>query len=149
LQDAQKLKLFPATLKDSTLRWFMGLGESSIRSWEDIKAIFLKKFQDYYKSKDSRNNIFKIQQLDDESLEYYMERFAYTSQKWKYHDLPDDAVGTLFLKGILEEYLETLNLMALGDISHKPFTEIYEMCRNYSRSRAKMGRVFGILIVET
>ena len=25
--DAQKLKLFPATLKESTLRWFMGLGE--------------------------------------------------------------------------------------------------------------------------
>jgi hypothetical protein len=37
VQDAQKLKLFPATLKDSTLRWFMGLGESSIRSWEAMK----------------------------------------------------------------------------------------------------------------
>jgi hypothetical protein len=140
LQDAQKLKLFPATLKDSALRWFMGLGESSIRSWEDMKAIFLKKYQDYCKSKDSRNDIFKIQQLEDESLEDYMERFAYTSQKSKYHDLPDDAVRTLFLKGILEEYLETLNLMASGDISHKPFTEICEMCRNYSRSRAKTGK---------
>jgi hypothetical protein len=32
IQDGQKLKLFPATLKDSALRWFMGLGESSIRS---------------------------------------------------------------------------------------------------------------------
>ena len=30
LQDAQKLKLFPATLKDSALRWFMSLGESTI-----------------------------------------------------------------------------------------------------------------------
>ena len=30
LQDAHKLKLFPVTLKDSTLRWFMGLGESTI-----------------------------------------------------------------------------------------------------------------------
>ena len=25
LQDAHKLKLFPATLKDSSLRWFMGI----------------------------------------------------------------------------------------------------------------------------
>ena len=32
LQDAHKLKLFPATLKDSALRWFMGLGEYSIVS---------------------------------------------------------------------------------------------------------------------
>ena len=30
LQDAHKLKLFPSTLKDSALRWFMSLGESTI-----------------------------------------------------------------------------------------------------------------------
>jgi hypothetical protein len=66
-----------------------------------------------------------------------MERFVYTTHKSKYHDLLDDAVKTLFLKVISEEYLETLNMMALGDISHKPFTEICEMCRNYLRSRAK------------
>ena len=34
INDAQKLKLFSATLKDATLRWFMGLGEYSIKSWE-------------------------------------------------------------------------------------------------------------------
>ena len=90
----------------------MGLGESSIRSWEHMKAIFLKKYQDYCKYEDSRNDIFKIQQLEDESLEDCMEQFAYTSQKLKYYDLPDDGVETLFLKGILEEYIETLNLMA-------------------------------------
>jgi hypothetical protein len=28
--NAQKLKLFPATLKDSALRWFMSLGEHTI-----------------------------------------------------------------------------------------------------------------------
>jgi hypothetical protein len=26
------------------------------------------------------------------------------------------------------------------DISHKPFSKIYEMCKNYSRSRAKIGK---------
>ena len=45
LQDAHKLKLFPATLKDSALRWFMGLGEYSIRTWEDMKTTFLRKYQ--------------------------------------------------------------------------------------------------------
>jgi len=55
LQDAQKLKLFPTTLKDSALRWFMGLGESNTSSWEAMKDIFLKKYQDYFKTKDSRN----------------------------------------------------------------------------------------------
>jgi hypothetical protein len=66
-----------------------------------------------------------------------MERFVYISQKSKYHELPEDAIRDIFLKGTSEEYLNMLNLMASGDISHKTFTEIFEMCKNYSRSRAK------------
>jgi hypothetical protein len=102
-----------------------------------MKNIFLKKYQDYCKTKESCNDIFKIQQLEDEILEHYLERFGYIFQKSKYHDLPEDAIRDIFLKGISEEYLEMLNLMASGDISHKPFTEICEMCKNYSRSRSK------------
>jgi hypothetical protein len=79
VQDAQKLKLFPSTLKVSALRWFIGLGESSIRSWEAKKDIFLKNYQDYYKTKESPNDIFKIEQLEDETLEDCMERFGYIS----------------------------------------------------------------------
>ena len=92
LQDAQKIKLFRATLKDFALRWFMGLGEYSVRTWKDMKIEFLQKYQEYYKSRDSQNDIFKIQQLEDESLEDYLERFIYTLHKSKYNDLREDAV---------------------------------------------------------
>jgi hypothetical protein len=105
-----------------------------------MKDIFLKKYQDYCKTKESRNDIFKIQQLEDETLEDYMERFGYISHKSKYHDLPEDVIRALFLKGFSEEYLEMLNLMESGDISHKPFAEICEICNNYSRSRSKIGK---------
>ena len=43
LIDTQKLKLFPVTLKDKTLQWFMGLGTNSIRSWHDMRTLFLEK----------------------------------------------------------------------------------------------------------
>jgi hypothetical protein len=140
LQDAHKLKLFPATLKDSALRWFMSLGEYNIRSWEDMKAKFLKKYQDYCRTKDSRNDIFKMQQQDEESLEDFLERFTFTLQKSKYNDLQDEAVKTLFLKGVLEEYIDTLNLMASGDIYQKNFETISELCRTYSRSKGKAAK---------
>ena len=39
--NAKKLKLFPATLKDSALRWFMSLGEHTILSWDGMKETFL------------------------------------------------------------------------------------------------------------
>ena len=50
VDDAQKLKLFSATLKNAALRWSMGLGEYTIRSWDEMKKTFLNKYQDYYRS---------------------------------------------------------------------------------------------------
>ena len=51
-------------------------------------------------------------------------------------------------KGISEDLLESLNLMEAGDISHKKFAQIGDMCKNYSRSRGKVGKTFGSLILE-
>lgn len=61
IRGAQKLKVFPTTLKDSTLRWFMGLGEHTIRSWDDMRIAFLNKYQEYCRTRDSRNDIFIMQ----------------------------------------------------------------------------------------
>ena len=124
VNDAQKLKLFPATLKDSALRWFMGSGEHMIRSWDEMKTTFLRKYQEYCRSKDSRNDIFKMQQQEEETLEDYVERFVYNLQKSRQNALNPNAIRTVFLKGILEDYIDMLNLMAAGDVSKKSFEEI-------------------------
>ena len=42
-----KLRLFPTTLKEVALKWFMGLGEHTITNWDDMRTIFLKKYQAY------------------------------------------------------------------------------------------------------
>ena len=102
-----------------------------------MKSAFLKKYRDYCGPRDSQNDIFKMQQHEEESLEDFLECFCFVLQKSKYNTLQEDAVRTLFLKGILEEYVEILNLMAWGDVSHKSFEEITEVCRKYSKSRAK------------
>ena len=53
-----------------------------------------------------------------------------------------------FLKGISEDLIESLNLMAAGDISHKNFAHMGEMCKNYSRSRGKVAKKFKSVLVE-
>ena len=105
-----------------------------------MKSAFLKKYRDYCGPKDSQNDIFKMQKHEDESIEDFLERFNFVLQKSKYNTLQEDAVRTLFLKGILEEYVEILNLMASRDVSHKSFEEITKLCRKYSRSRAEAGK---------
>ena len=87
-----------------------------------MKTTFLWKYQEYCKLRDSRNDIFKIQQLKDEILEDYHERFIYTLHKYKYNDLQEDVVQTLFLKGISVYLVENLNIIDSRDISHKSFT---------------------------
>ena len=107
-----------------------------------MKTSFLWKYQEYCKPKDSQHDIFKIQQLEEESLEDYLERFIYTLHKSKYKDLQEDVVRTISLNGISKDLLESLNLMAAGDISHKTFAQNGEMCKNYSRSRGEVAKKF-------
>jgi hypothetical protein len=65
--DAQKLNLFPATIKDLALRWFMSLGENKILSWDQMKDTFLRKYQDYCKD-NAKNDIFKCRKQKMKSL---------------------------------------------------------------------------------
>jgi len=71
----EKLKLFPSTLKDVALHWFMGLLGNSITTWAQMQQAFNNKYEDYYRSKDTMEEIFRMTMGSDESLEDYEERF--------------------------------------------------------------------------
>lgn len=78
--DTHKLRIFLATLKAAALKWFMGLREHSITSWDEMKKIFLKKYQAYCRLRDSKEDIFIVSHQEDESLEEFLERFLYNLQ---------------------------------------------------------------------
>ena len=56
----------------------MGLGGKYISSWEEMKKAFLEKYQDYCKSQDIKEEIFKFMQKEDENMEDCVEHFKYT-----------------------------------------------------------------------
>lgn len=88
---------------------------------------------------DAKNDIFKMQQMEEETLEDYLEIFPYNYQKYKQR-LNDNTMKTIFIKGIQDEYIDILNLMGSGDISLLPFDDIGILCQKYSRSKAKHGK---------
>lgn len=102
--DAQKLKLFPATLKDTTLCWFMGLGGNTIS------------YQEYCKTRYMQDEIFTIVQNDDETLEDYLERFMYILHRSK-HKFDLSTIRTLFLSGLIDDSRNNLNMLGQGDIA--------------------------------
>ena len=91
--------MFPTTLKDRALKWFMSLGTNSIRSWNDMQKIFLEKYKDH----DIKEEIFRMNQREDESLEDLIERFMYNVKRGKLHHLGSNTLKTLLLRTISDE----------------------------------------------
>jgi hypothetical protein len=94
----------------------MTLGTNSIRTWDDMKRVFLEKYKDYCMHHDLRNEVFKMNQKEDESLEDLVERFAYNIKRSKFHNLGSEALKTLLLNAIKDEWIDLLNLVGKGDV---------------------------------
>jgi hypothetical protein len=88
---------------------------------------FLDKYQDYCKDKERREEVFKMMQHEDESLEDYVEWFTYNLQREKQGDLAPETWCVLFLRGIWDDCIELLNLMGGGDVSQLEYDIILEL----------------------
>ena len=51
----------------------MGLGGGVITDWDQMKAAFLKKYQDYCRSWELKDEIFQMTVKPNETLEEYVE----------------------------------------------------------------------------
>jgi hypothetical protein len=81
-----------------------------------------------------------MHQIEDESPEDYLERFLYNYQKSKLFTSDPAVVITVFLKGLRDDCIEVLNLLSSGDVHQKPFVEIADYYRRYSRGQAKTSK---------
>ena len=49
----------------------MSLGGETATTWDQMKQVFLAKYQDYYRTKETREELFKVMQKYDEILEEF------------------------------------------------------------------------------
>lgn len=131
--DAQKLNIFHDTLKGTLLRWFMGLGGKSITTWDNMKKILLEQYQDYCKSRDIKEEIFKIMQKEDENMEDFVAHFKYSLQRSGHSDLEKGTLKIFLLWALREESLELFNVVGNGDILKQELDTICELCVKCSR----------------
>ncbi len=138
-EDEQKLKLFPSTLKDATLCWFMGLPGNNITTWAQMQHTFNNKYRDYCRSKDTKEEIFRMTMGSDESLEDNEERFQLNYKRVRC-TLDPESLKLVLLRGIWEDLLDTLHLLTEGDIYQLSYEDIKTIFRNHSRVAIKKGR---------
>ena len=140
LEDSQKLKLFPSTLKGDSLKWFMGLVTQPIRTWNDMKKTFLDRYLDYCMPTNDKDEVFKMMQREDENLEDFIESFNYNLKRANMNNLDEETLKDLLLKAIRDEWIDILNMMGKGDISQLPLSDIGELCVHISRGKSKIGK---------
>jgi len=136
--DEKKLKLFPSTLKDAALSWFMVLLGDSITTWAQMQQAFNNKYRDYYWSKDNKEEVFRMSIGHDESLEDYEERFQ-LSYKGARCTLDLESLKLVLLRGVREDLLGNLHLLTGGDIYQLPYEDIKTIFINHSRATKKKG----------
>jgi hypothetical protein len=74
----------------------------SVNTWSDMKQKFLLKYKDYYKGKYRCEEIFKMTQKEEESLEHYIERFQYNFQRYGIK-LDKNTQQIVMLRGMRDE----------------------------------------------
>lgn len=117
-----------------------GLGGGVINNWEQMKESFLKKYQDYCTSRELKDEIFQMKATPNETLEEYVERFQYNLQRSPYASLPmpDNVLKTALIRGMKEQWIETLNIMGKGDIYQDNFADIIDLCIRSSRGNTRI-----------
>ena len=102
-----------------------------------MKHVFLKRYQDYCRVNE---DILKMTQGEEESVEEYIKRFQYNLQRSKQRKLGKETLKTLLLKRIQANYLEILNLKGTSNVFQLAYDDICELCRRYSRGNFKTGK---------
>jgi hypothetical protein len=102
-----------------------------------MKQTFLMKYQDYCRTRDQREELFKMSQKEEEILEDYMECLKYNLQRSKHNDLDKDILKTILIQGMRDDCMDMLKLMGKGDISKEPLEEIIDLCLRSSRGSSR------------
>jgi len=98
-----------------------------------------KRYKDYCRSEDAKEEIFRMILEHDESLEYYEERFQLSYERAGC-TLDLESLKLVLLRGIREDLLETLNMLSGREIYKLAYDDIKIVFKNHSREAKKKGR---------
>ena len=85
------------------------------------------KYQDYCRTMDLKDEILQMTTKENETLEEYVERFKYNLQRSPYGTLLGEVLKATLIKGMKDEWVETLNLMGKGDIYQETYDKIIQL----------------------
>eukprot|EP00253_Pinus_taeda_P022524 PITA_22524 len=101
-----------------------------------MKEKFLAKYQDYCRTRERKEELFKMVQKEDGNLEDFMERLQYNLQRSDHPNMSKDILKSTLLKGVRDDCLDMLNMLGKRDICKESYDEIVNICKRCSRGVA-------------
>ena len=96
-----KLRAFPFSLADSAKEWLYYLPSGTIRTWNEMKRLFLEKYFPASKAANIRKEICGIRQYNGESLYEYWERFKKLCASCPHHQISEQLLIQYFYEGLM------------------------------------------------
>ncbi|XP_074342252.1 uncharacterized protein LOC141679734 [Apium graveolens] len=96
--DLARCHLLATTFRESTQQWFQKLGPGVITSWDQLKTVFLTKFQAAVRYAPSVTTLANVRQRENESLTSYFKRFNAESTSGR--GALDEALKSFLIAGL-------------------------------------------------
>lgn len=132
-----KLKLFPFSLRGKAKEWLLSLPTASIKSWDDLKEAFIKKYYPPVKILQNRNNILSFRQNDNEHVAMAWDRIKLMLRTCPSHGVNEWTILHSFYNGLNYMSRNILDSAAGGAFMSKTVGEaksiLESILQNYSQ----------------
>ncbi|XP_074346609.1 uncharacterized protein LOC141685405 [Apium graveolens] len=117
--DLARCRLLVATFRESAQQWFQKLGPGVITSWDQMKNLFLTKFQAAVRYAPSVITLANVRQRENESLTSYLKRF--NAESTSVRGASDEALKSFLIAGLrvgsdFWKHLQGKDLATLADV---------------------------------
>ncbi|XP_065634275.1 uncharacterized protein LOC136069533 [Quercus suber] len=138
-EDQIKLRAFPFSLKDLAKDWLYYLPSRSIKTWNEMKSLFLEKYFPVSRAANIRKEICGVRQHNGESLHEYWERFKKLCASCPHHQISDQLLIQYFYEGLLPTNKSMIDAASGGALVDKT----PEAARNLIVNMAVNSQQFG------
>ena len=125
--DYVRLSLFPFSLRDRARAWFFSLPQGSIRSWDELSAVFMEKYYPMRRTVRVRSDISSFKQGFDESLSEAWDRFNGLLRSCPHHNFSDWILVDAFYEGLNAQNQVLVDYSAGGSIIDREPREVLNL----------------------
>ena len=138
-EDQIRLRAFLFSLKDSTKDWLYYLPFGSIKTWNEMKKLFLEKYFLASRAANIQKEICGVRQHNEESLHEYWERFKKLCASCPHHQISEQLLIQFFYEGLLPTDRSMIDVASGGALVDKT----PEATRNLIANMAANSQQFG------